>query len=392
LRIPAALGVLAGALFTGLAMAASTPGVTPSSILVGGTAPLSGENAATAALASGADAYFRYVNARGGVHGRRIVYRYLDDGADPNRTANAVRQLVERDRAFALFNIVGTRNNLAVRDYLNARKVPQLFVASGYTAWGSDARRYPWTVGFGPTFTTEATAYGRYLASTKPGATIAVLYQDDEDGYDLLQGLKRGLGNSGAVVEAAGFDPRERRVDTHVAELRQTKATVFMIFCSAKFAAQALNAAGRARWRPQVFLNAAAAGTGRKAVGMISAAFAKDPSDPFWKRDPGMKLFRQVTAAAGLVSASQAENGRYIAGAAAAFTLVDTLQKAGLNLTRQDALKASALLNEANNPFLLPGIVVKTGPRDRFPIEQVQLQRWNGKRWVRFGGLVTAKS
>lgn len=366
--------------------------MTPTSILIGGTSPLTGVNAAAAALARGAEAYLRYINARGGVLGRRIVYRYLDDGSDPNRTVKAVRQLVERERVLALFNIVGTSNNLAVRGYLNDRKVPHLFVASAYTGWGREARRYPWTVGFNPTHTTEGTVYGRYLASTNPGARIAVLYQDDEDGFDLLNGLKRGLGNSASIVEAVGFDPRERRVDSHVAELRQTNASVLMIFCAERFAAQALHTAGRIGWRPQMFVGAAAVTTGGKTVGTISAAFTKDPADPSWNSDPGIKLYRQVMRGAGLGSPSNLRNAKHAAGAAAAFTLVDTLRKAGLDLARQDVLKATARLNEANNPFLLPGIVAKTGPVDRFPIEQMQLQRWNGRRWVRFGGLVTAKS
>lgn len=374
------------------AAAASTPGVTATSILIGGTTPLSGEHAAASASARGAEAYFRFINARGGVLGRKIIYRYLDDGSDPNRTVEAVRRLVEQDRVFALFNTPGTSNNLAVRSYLNGRKVPQLFVDSSYTGWGREARRYPWTVGFTPTHTTEATVYGRYLSSTKPGARIAVLYQDDADGYDLLQGLKRGLGNSRAVVEATGFDPRERRVDAHVAELRQTNATVFMLFCSGKFVSQAFNSASSLGWRPQVFVSAASATANRKSVGTISAAFVKDPADPAWTKDPGIKLFRQVMRAAGLGSPSNPRNGYYTSGMASAFTLMDTLEKAGANLTRAGALKASANLNEADNPFLLPGIVVKAGPGDRFPIEQVQLRRWNGSRWVRFGGLVTAKS
>jgi branched-chain amino acid transport system substrate-binding protein len=375
-----------------LGAAASSPGVTATSILIGGTGPLSGEHATASASARGAQAYFRFINARGGVRGRSITYRYLDDGYEPSRTVEAVRRLVEEDRVFALFNTFGTSNNLAVRDYLNAKKVPQLFVASSYTGWGREARKSPWTVGFAPTHTTEGTVYGRYLASTKPGARIAVLYQDDEDGYDLLSGLKRGLGNPGAVIEAVGFDPKERRVDAHVAELRQTNANVFAIFCSGKFVGQAFNSASRLGWRPQIFVSAASATGGRKSVGTISAAYVKDPADPAWTKDPGIKLFRQVMLAAGLGSPSNLKNSYYTAGMASAFTLVDTLEKAGTDPTRGSALKATANLNEADNPFLLPGIVVRARPRDRFPIEQVQLRRWNGSRWVRFGGLVAAKS
>jgi branched-chain amino acid transport system substrate-binding protein len=396
----------AAALAAGLAGAGltATPGVTPTSILIGGTSPISGEAAAAAAVARGADAYFKWVNARGGVFKRKIVYKYLDDGYDPARTVQAVRQLVEQDGVFAIFNTLGTNNNLAVRDYLNGKKVPQLFVASGFSGWGRDYRKYPYTVGFIPTYTAEGTVYGRYLASTRPSVKIAVLYQDDDYGKDLVNGLRRGLGAKvGNIVKSVGYDPTQPNVDSQVAELKQTGADVFMIFCFGKFALQAFINANKLGWRPQIVVNAVAATTGLMALatitasrkgttGAISVAFAKDPADPTWAKDPGIKLFQNVMRSAGLGAPENLRNGYFAAGMASAFTLVDTLTKAGKNLTRQGVLKASANLNEANNPFMLPGVVVKTGPNDRFPVEQMQLERWTGARWLRFGGLVTAKS
>jgi branched-chain amino acid transport system substrate-binding protein len=362
-----------------------TPGVTTSSILIGGTAPLSD------AGAQGAEAYLKYVNARGGVHGRRIVYRYLDDGANPERTVSIVQRLVERDRVFAIFNSVGTSTNLAVRDYLNARKVPQLFVASASSVWGLEARNHQYTVGFSPTYRAEGTVYGRYLSNTQPTAKIAVLYQDDDDGKDLLSGLRRGLaGRAGNIVKAVGYIPIKPDLESQMAQLKRTRASVLMVFCLGRCAVQAFGSAAGLGWRPQVFVHGA--GLSKVPLGAISAAFVKDPADPFWIKDPGNKLFQNAMKAAGLGSAANLRNASFAAGMASAFTLVDTLEKAGEDLSRADAVKATARLNEANNPFLLPGIVVKAGPIDRFPIEQVQLQRWNGSRWVRFGGLVTAKS
>jgi len=363
------------------------PGITSTSILVGGT------TSGGAGLARGAAAYFSWINARGGVNGRRVVYRYLDDGADPGTTLADVQRLVEKDGVFAVFNVPGTNNNLAVRDYLNSRQVPQLFVASGLAAFGADYRDYPYTIGFIPTYRAEGGVYGRYLAGTRPRSRIAVLYQDDDYGNELLSGLRRGLGARGRnIVRAVGYDPSEANVDAQAAELRGSGADVLMIFCPDKVALQALADAKRLGWRPQVFVNEVAARpvVARAAtVGAISIAFGKDPADPAWSDDPGLILFRRVMKAAGR---SPSVNAAAVAGMASAFTLVDALERAGRNPTRQTLLKATANLNEADNPFLLPGIVVRTGPNDRFPLEQMQLERWNGRRWARFGGLVTAKS
>jgi branched-chain amino acid transport system substrate-binding protein len=367
---------------------AADPGVTSTSILIGGT------TSTGSALARGADAYFKWINARGGVNGRRIVYRYLDDSGDPGTTLAEVQRLVEKDDAFAIFNVPGTNNNLAIRDYLNSREVPQLFAASGLTALGADYREYPYTIGYPPTYRAEGSVYGRYLASTRPRSRIAVLYQDDDYGKDLLSGLRRGLGASVRdIVKTVGYEPSEPTLEAEVAELRSSGADVFMVFCPGKFALQALAGAKRLGWRPQIFLNqvAAAPSIARAAAsGAISVAFGKDPTDPAWSGDPGLLLFQRVMKANGL--GPSLGNAGTVAGMASAYTLVDALKLAGRNLTRQTLLKATANVNEADNPFLLPGIVVRTGPNDRFPVEQMQLERWNGKRWIRFGGLVTARS
>jgi branched-chain amino acid transport system substrate-binding protein len=384
-----------------LAGSAADPGVSDDSILIGGTAPLSGEASSAAAVSRGAAAYFAYVNARGGVNGRKIEYKVLDDGYDPARTIQAARQLVQQDRVFALFNTLGTSNNLAIRDFLNQSGVPQLFVASGATTWGRDAKRYPWTIGYIPSYQTEGIVLAHHVLKTKPHARIAVLYQDDDYGKDLLAGFKRGLGTKARqLAKAVGYDPTGADVNSQVADLRATKADVFMVFAFGKFAIQAEIQAAKLGWRPQVYVNAVASSTalmtiasltGAKAVirGAVSIVFFKDPSDPRWAKDPGIALFQRIMRAAG---SNDLKNGYYTAGMASAFTLVDALRKAGKNLTRAGIMTAARSLNEANNPFVVPGIVVKTSPTDGFPIQQVALERWTGTHWSIFTGPLTITS
>jgi branched-chain amino acid transport system substrate-binding protein len=401
-RLLAALA-LAGALATGaVAGSAADPGVSSTTILIGGTAPLSGEASSAAAVAKGADAYLKYVNARGGVNGRKIEYRYLDDGYDPGRTVQAVRQLVQQDQVFALFNTLGTSNNLAIRDFLNQSKVPQLFVASGASFWGRDAGRFPWTIGYIPSYAVEGTVLARYVLKTRPRAKIAVLYQDDEYGKDIVAGFRRGLGAKGSqLVKALAYDPTGANVDSQIAELRATKADTFMNFGFGKFAIQAFIQANKLGWRPQVFVNAVASSsslmtiadlTGAKAVtrNAVSVVFFKDPSDPRWAKDAGIKLFQTVLKRFCCRSAGDLRNGYFVAGMASAFSLVDALRKAGKNLTRDGIMRAVRSLNEANNPFVIPGIVVKTSPSDPYPMQQVALQRWQNGHWNIFTGLLTS--
>ena len=382
-----------------LAGSAGDPGISSDSILIGGTAPISGEASAAAAVSKGAAAYFAYVNARGGVFGRTIGYQVLDDGYDPARTIQDVRRLVQQDKVFALFNTLGTSTNLAIRDFLNQSSVPQLFVASGATTWGRDARRYPWTIGYIPSYQTEGIVLARQVLKTKPKAKIAVLYQDDDYGKDLLAGFKRGLGaKAGQIAKAVGYDPTGADVHSQVAELRATKADTLMIFAFGTFSIQAFIQANKLGWRPQVYVNAVSSAsslmttadlTGAKAVtrGAVSVVFFKDPGDPRWADDPGIKLFQAIIKK--YAGATDLKNGYYVAGMASAFTLVDALKKAGKNLTRAGIMAAARSLNEANNPFVLPGIAIKTSSTDAYPMQQVALQRWSGGHWNIFTGPLT---
>jgi branched-chain amino acid transport system substrate-binding protein len=373
------------------------PGVTATSILLGGTSPLSGTASAYASVARGADAYFKFVNARGGVVGRKITYKYLDDAYNPAQTVQATRQLVEQDKVFAIFNALGTEHNDAIRDYLNAQSVPQLFVASGATKWGSEGAKYPWTIGFQPSYQAEGWVYGKYLARTKPRARVAILAQNDDYGRDLLVGFKRGFAGSGVKILAAeNYEVTASDVQSQVAKLKASGADTLVLFATPKFAIQAYVYAKKLAWKPQVINNTVSAasnimtlasegGTNGVVNGSVSVTFLKDPTDPKWKKDAAIRLYRSIMAR--YAKGANVNDVYHVYGMAVAFTTVEALERAGKNLTRAGLMRVAANLNVANNPFLLPGITVKTGPGDRFPLEQMLLQRWERGGWKSFGGL-----
>jgi branched-chain amino acid transport system substrate-binding protein len=373
---------------------AADPGVTKTQILIGGTVPLSGEAASGGATAKGADGYFQYVNAHGGVFRRKIKYKYLDDAYDPSKTVQATRELVQQDRVFAIFNPLGTEQNIAIRPYLNSVKVPQLFVASGWSGWARDYKKYPWTIGFIPTYASEAITYARYIRKTRPKAKIAVLYQDDDYGRELLGGLQKGMGaKKGQIIARQSYDPSSTDVRSQVAKLKASGANTLMIFAFGKFAIQAFVIVRQLGWKPQVFVNAVAASTtvmllantSGQTQGAISVSFFKDPADPRWNRDRGMLLYRTIVRK---YVHGDYKNGYYLAGMASAYAMVQSLKKAGRNPTRASLLRAATHLNIRNNPFVLPRIRIKTTPTDRYPIEQAQLERWRGTRWHSFGKLL----
>ena len=377
----------------------ATPGVSSNEIKLGGSVPLSGEASISGNVARGADYYFKYVNDHGGVFGRKVSYKYLDDGYDPGRAVQNTIRLVQQDQVFAMFNTLGTNNNLAIRKYLNDNGVPQLFVAAGATTFGRDYKKYPWTIGYIPTYSEEGKIYGRYILANLKKPKIAILYQNDDYGRDLLGGLRKALGRKdNLIVSQVGYDPTSSDVQGEVARLKASKANVFMVFAFGKFSLQAFNAVARLNWKPQIFVNDVASASSLMAIvpqsaanGSISIVFGKDPAAPIWTRDKGVKLFQTILKKYGSgVSSRDLKDGFYVAGMASAFTMVDVLRKAGKNLTRAGAMRAATHLNERNNPFLLPGITVKTSPSKRFPVTQVRLQRWRGKAWHPFGKLISA--
>jgi branched-chain amino acid transport system substrate-binding protein len=391
-----AIGVTAA--FAGTTRSSADPGVTSTSILLGTTSPLSGVASAYASVARGADAYFKYVNARGGVNGRKISDTIVDDQYNPQQTVLATRKLVEQDGVFAMFNTLGTEQNLAIRDYLNANKVPQLFAASGATAFGSESAKYPYTIGLQPSYQAEGWVLGKYLARTQGSAKVAVLFQNDDYGKDLLNGLKKGMQRSKArVVAAEPFEATAPDVQSQMAKLRSSGASTLAIFATPKHAIQAYVFANRLNWKPKLTLTNAVAsasnimllasegGKNKVVEGSVSIVFLKDPTDPKWKNDAAMKLYRSIMKR--YAASANVDDVYHVYGMAAAWTAVEALRKAGKNLTRSGLVKVTNSMNFSGNPFLLPGIGLKTGPGDHFPIEQMVLQRWHKGSWKSFGGI-----
>jgi branched-chain amino acid transport system substrate-binding protein len=378
----------------------ATPGVSATEIRLGSSVPLSGEASIAGNVARGAEAYFNYVNAKGGVFGRKITFTYLDDAYDPGRAVNNTVRLIQQEQVFAVFSSLGTNNNLAVRKLLNDAKVPQLYVSSGATTFGRDYKKYPWTIGYIPPYSEEGAIYGKYVVKNIKKAKIAVLYQDDDYGRDLLAGLRRGLGaKAHSIVASVGYDPTSSDVQPQVTQLKASKANVLMIFAFGKFSLQAFNAVSRLGWKPQIFVNDVSSASSLMAIvpqnaanGSISIAFGKDPAAPQFARDKGIKLSQSILKKYGTgITSRDLKDGYFTAGMASAYTMVDTLKKAGRNPTRQSVMNAATHLNEKGNPFVLPGIVVHTTPSSRFPLTQVRLQRWSRGAWHLFGKLLSIK-
>jgi branched-chain amino acid transport system substrate-binding protein len=389
---------LAAAVLTSVAPAA-TPGVTPTTITIGGTVPLSGPAAAYGSVGRGADAYFKYVNSRGGVFGRKIVYKYLDDEFDVAKTITLTRQLVEQDQVLAIFNSVGTEHALAIRSYLNDRKVPQLFVGSGVSKLASEHATYPWSMGYLPSFAGEGAIYGHYVAAHRPHARIAVLYENSDFGKDMLNGLRRGLGGKGKIVGTQAYEITDADVSSQMARLQSTGADTLMLFATPKFAIFGYVGAFRLGWHPQVYVTsvsispdimkiARVASSRKEVAGSISIAFVKDPTSKLWAKDRAVRLYRSILKQF-LPDAKPDDVFNYY-GMAVAYTMVDTLHHAGQNPTRSSVLRAATHLDETN-PFLLPGIRIKTSPQDYFPMDRVKLARYVGDHWQFFGKLLNAR-
>jgi branched-chain amino acid transport system substrate-binding protein len=378
---------------------AATPGVTSSTITIGGTVPISGPAAAYGSVGRGADAYFKYVNSQGGVFGRRIDYKYLDDEFDVAKTITLTRQLVEQDQVLAIFNSVGTEHALAIRSYLNDRKVPQLFIGSGVSKLATEHAKYPWSMGYLPSFAGEGAIYGRYIALHQPKARIAVLYENSDFGKDMLNGLRHGLGGKAKIVGTQPYEIADSDVASQMARLKSTGANTLMLFATPQFAIFGYVGAFRLGWHPQVYVTSvsispdimkiARVASSRKQVeGSISIAFVKDPTSKLWAKDKTVRLYRSILQR--FLPSAKSEDVFNYYGMAVAYTMVDTLKKAGRNPTRASVLQAATHLDETN-PFLLPGLRIKTSPSDYYPIDQVKLARYRADHWQFFGKLVNAR-
>jgi branched-chain amino acid transport system substrate-binding protein len=401
-----AVGIAALAAFA-LSTVAITPvladdGVSPTEIVIGGTDPFSGPASAYAAIGKGSAAYFQYVNDHGGVNGRKITYKNLDDGYNPQQTVQLTRQLVEDDKVFAIFGSLGTGPNTAIRPYLNQKGIPQLFIATGASKWGNEAAQYPWTIGWEPDYESEAVIYARNILKEKPNAKIGIIYQNDDFGTDYIHGLTRGLGaHASMIVKQASYEVTDPDVSSQIAALKASGADTLMIFATPKFAIQSMVATAQQGWKPQIYLSnvsiseaimhaATKGGGGPDATnGIISSQFVKDPGDPKNANDPGYKLYKEIMDK--YVPTGTLSDGNYLVGMAFAYTMVDVLQKAGKDPTRDKVMKAADSLNEVN-PFAYPGILVSTSATNHFPMTSAALVRYDNGRFVPTGALIDARA
>ena len=381
----------------------SVPGVTSTQILLGGVHPYSGPASAYSSIGKGAKAYFDYINdTKGGVYGRKIVYKDLDDGYNPPQSLQLTKQLVEQDKVFAMFNPLGTPVNTVLRPYLNENKVPQLFVATGATTWALDSAKFPWTIGWQPDYQAESIVYAKYVLQHEPNAKIGVIYQNDDYGQDYLNGLIKGLGaKQNMIVKSVSYEVSDPDVSSQIASLKASGADTVFIFATPKFSTQSLVAIAKLTWKPTIYLNvvsntqtvmrpATQQGGAAATNGVISIQYLKDPSDPSNANDAGVKLEHEILAK--YVSGADPNDGFYLYGMGAAFTMVDALTKAGKNLSREGIMQAALHLHETDNPFVLPGMIVQTSPGDHFPIRQMQLSKYSDGKWVTFGTLISARS
>jgi branched-chain amino acid transport system substrate-binding protein len=392
----AALVILAACGGSSSQTAQTDVGVTATEILLGNTNALSGSASAYGTISNAAKAYYEYINGKGGVNGRKITYKVVDDVYNPANTVPLTKQLVEQDKVFAVVGGLGTQTQTSVRDYLNAQKVPQMFVFTGATTWGADFAKYPWTIGWIPAYQAEARIYANDVVKNHAGAKIGVLYQNDDYGLDYLKGFTDGLGsNASMVVDKESYDVTAASLSTQLVKIKATGADTLALFSTPKFTIQALATITALHWEPTIYLNSvsnttssmgAAKTAGAALKNVLSTVYAKDPKDQQWANDAGMKQYREIVATC---STCKPEDGFNVIGMAQAFATVDVLRQAGSNMTRANVMKiASSGFTESNNPFILPGVVVKTTPTDHFPIMQMNVETWNGTGWALQGGLV----
>jgi ABC-type branched-subunit amino acid transport system substrate-binding protein len=374
------------------------PGVTDTEIKIGNIMPYSGPASAYGVIGRTETAYFRKINAEGGINGRKINFISYDDAYSPPKAVEQARKLVESDEVLLIFDPLGTPSNTAIQKYMNTKKVPQLFVSSGATKW-NDPQNFPWTIGWGPNYQSEARIYARYILKERPNARIGVLYQNDDYGKDYLKGLKDGLGDKAVsmIVAEDAYEVAETTIDSHVVKMKSLNADVFVDIATPKFAAQAIRKTGEIGWKPLHILNSVATSIGavikpagfENAQDIISVAFLMDPLDPTWKDDPGMKAFDEFLA--NYFPEGNRADALLVTGYNMAQTLVQVLKQCGDNLTRENVIKEAANLKGFRTTNLLPGITINTSPIDFAPIKQVQLRRFKGETWELFGPMLSSE-
>ncbi|WP_249167190.1 ABC transporter substrate-binding protein [Bradyrhizobium sp. JYMT SZCCT0428] len=372
-------------------------GASDTEIKIGNIMPYSGPASAYGVIGKTEEAYFKKINAEGGINGRKITFVSYDDSYSPPKAVEQARKLVESDEVLVVFNPLGTPSNSAIQKYLNSKKVPQLFVATGATKW-NEPKDFPWTIGWQPSYQSEARIYAKFLMKEKPDAKIAVFYQNDDFGKDYLKGLKDGLGAKASMIVAEeSYETSEPSIDSHIVKLKATGADVFISITTPKFAAQAIKKIAEVEWRPLHIVSNVSASVGsvikpagfENAQGILSANYAKDGADAQWDNDPGMKKFYEFLAK--YYPEANKLDGSVVYGYGAAQTMVKVLEMCGDDLTRANVMKQAASLKDFAPDTLLPGVKINTSAKDFAPIEQLQMQRFKGEKWELFGDIISGE-
>src|ERR1700760_1373514 len=398
-HLAALMGFAAAVMATSAASAQKKydPGAGDTEIKIGNIMPYSGPASSYGVIGKTEEAFFRMINAEGGINGRKINFISYDDAYSPPKAIEQARKLVESDEVLLIFQPLGTPSNSAIMKYMNAKKVPQLFVASGGTKFG-DPKNFPWTMGFQPNYQSEGRIYAKYIKEKFPDSKIAVLWQNDDAGKDQFKGLKDGLGDKlGMIVADKSYEVSDPSIDSQIVALHDSGADIFFSWAAPKGSAQAIRKVGELGWKPKFFLANTAttiasvlkpAGL-ENSKGIISTAYVKDPTDPLWKDDPGMKKWREFMTKWNAEADQANANNAYAYVQSQA--LIQLLKQCGDNLTRENVMKQAASLKDFTSDMLLPGIMINTSADDYFPIEQMQLMRFNGESWELFGPIISGE-
>jgi ABC-type branched-subunit amino acid transport system substrate-binding protein len=392
--------VAAAALMTATAANAEKkydPGASDTEIKIGNIMPYSGPASSYGVIGKTEAAYFNKINAEGGINGRKINFITYDDAYSPPKAIEQARKLVEGDEVLLIFQPLGTPSNSAIQKYMNAKKVPQLFVATGATKWG-DPKNFPWTMGWQPNYQSEGRIYAKYILEHFPKGKIAVFWQNDDAGRDQVKGLRDGLGDKADMIIAdKSYEVSDPSIDSQIVALHDSGADIFFSWAAPKGSAQAIRKVGELGWKPKFFLanvSTSVAGVLKPAglefaKDIISTAYLKDPTDPAWKDDPGVNTWREFMDK--YYPDGDKTNSNDVYGYAVAQTVVQVLKQCGDELTRENVMKQAANLKNFSSDVMLPGIKVNTGPDDFFPIEQMQLMRFDGEAWRLFGDVITGE-
>ncbi|GAC1330170.1 MAG: ABC transporter substrate-binding protein [Beijerinckiaceae bacterium] len=376
------------------------PGATDTEIKIGNIMPYSGPASAYAVIGQTEAAYFKMLNEQGGINGRKINFISYDDGYSPPKAVEQARKLVESDEVLFIFNPLGTPSNSATMKYMNAKKVPQLFVATGATKFSEDPKTNPWTMGWQPSYQSEGQIYGKYILKDHPNAKIGVLYQNDDFGKDMYKGLKDGLGDKAKslIVSDATYEVSEPTIDSQILKLKAAGVDLLLDFSTPKFAAQSIKKVAEIGWKPVHIVNNVSASVGavlkpaglENSVGVLSTDYRKDISDPKWKSDPGMKDFFAFLDK--YMPDANRSDSNVAYGYAVSQTLVQVLKQCGDDLTRENVMKQAASLKDFVSPIFLEGIKANTSPTDYFVLKQLQMMKFNGQSWDYFGPILSAEA